>query len=308
MGLPTGAGREAVNVALTQVAALLLQWGCRPGPAERSLRGGAVRTARGFNGAADRGRQRATDLSLRRPGPSRVAASMGLPTGAGREHRRTRPAPRRLTLLQWGCRPGPAERGEPPTARALQWGCRPGPAEAQYVPGAPCCFNGAADRGRQRGPPTRRRPACCTRCRLQWGCRPGPAERPTARRGRRARRTSFNGAADRGRQRALATFAVHRGDVVASMGLPTGAGREADRERDLRSGASFNGAADRGRQRAAQGASMGTPSARARCRRGLQWGCRPGPAERGSTRCDPIVAVRWRFNGAADRGRQRVAQ
>ncbi len=186
MGLPTGAGRESPRSSLPSLA-----W-------------------ESFNGAADRGRQRAEpacddDRAL-------LPASMGLPTGAGRENTiapRTGPG---ATWLQWGCRPGPAERarrvrhGDAPRRHAsmglptgagrevanigrwnatldavLQWGCRPGPAESRSRAhrSAPsrCPFNGAADRGRQRAPSARR-----------WTATPTASLR-------------FNGAADRGRQR-----------------------------------------------------------------------------------------------------------
>ncbi len=114
MGLPTGAGREEDKTVDYDAEADELQWGCRPGPAERALEACTH-----------------CDAPLR--------ASMGLPTGAGREPRGDEWTMTGNQMLQWGCRPGPAERAsdgrevkQMRTARRLQWGCRPGPAESVY--------------------------------------------------------------------------------------------------------------------------------------------------------------------------------
>ncbi len=270
---------------------VLLQWGCRPGPAESgstSARGGAEACPR-FNGAADRGRQRETATGAVVAAFNDQWLQWGCRPGPAERQKRWTDR-EEIIWLQWGCRPGPAERPlgaavrrvRSHSASPLQWGCRPGPAESPSVRKRPAgkrdlqwgCRPGPAERrerlaadGRDRGVHG-----------LQWGCRPGPAERMPAPRRTGARARCFNGAADRGRQRGPCRRRRPRSAVEApSMGLPTGAGREEPR-RAARAPdrPRFNGAADRGRQR----------------------GSRP-------TRLSPPWPRRC-FNGAADRGRQRA--
>ncbi len=340
MGLPTGAGREAEGARLgffADAASMGLPTGagrlgrrratCFNGAADRGRqRGSSVPTAkacvvtRSFNGAADRGRQegapcgadepRAADLALQwaRPGPAGSGPGAGR-GGAGNPHQGFNGAADRGR--QRGILPprfvlGPASWGSVP---ALQWGCRPGPAEGGLrrggtSPRASMGLPTGAGRGVE-GVRTSRCPM------LQWGCRPGPAERGSWR-ARPCRHPRFNGAADRGRQRGL-----HSGDAAAapssgdaSMGLPTGAGREASitMKGQLAVWASMGLPTGAGRERSglvrarlAHG-RRGSPG-------GLQWGCRPGPAERRCAKGRPTSQIRHadRFNGAADRGRQRAA-
>ncbi len=195
MGLPTGAGREVSDRRGCRGGLdAELQWGCRPGPAERRRERPQFTQSfsDGFNGAADRGRQRgvtngssladdgklgrfngAADRGRQRGwalGRSAPAEAQSFNGAADRGRQRAYcPVIRmsKMSRLQWGCRPGPAE-----SARG-RVGCPPPPAAKRG------CFNGAADRGRQRADGGPRAPVPDM---LQWGCRPGPAEslRPCA--------------------------------------------------------------------------------------------------------------------------------
>ena len=255
----------------------------------------------GFNGAAVRGRRKfmrgvqhpmaTTQLQLgRRP---RTA-----------EMRRSRASPNVVRLLQWGRRPRTAEicyrASSSRVSHQLQWGRRPRTAEIVK--------NWRGNKGGNNasmGPPSEdggnlvRGNADAHVTQLQWGRRPRTAEISRSRRATVTPRSSFNGAAVRGRRKSTRQRVDCIHSIQASMGPPS------------EDGGNPTGEELRIRQIKA---SMGPPSEDGGnpknlwpsypCVTSLQWGRRPRTAEICGSQ-PSTVTYRYSFNGAAVRGRRK---
>ncbi len=163
--------------------------------------------------------------------PRSRPASMGPPTWVGGESRQAstpRTAPRGFNgAADLGRRRGERRRARWRHDGVLQWGRRPGSAERQPTTHARTDHELAS-----MGPPTWvGGETLCTsstivvQTELQWGRRPGSAE-SSATTTWRCRRCRFNGAADLGRRRAIQSHHVVAHVIQASMGPPTWVGGE----------------------------------------------------------------------------------
>ena len=295
----------------------LLQWGRRPSPTERRRPEAACLLTESFNGAVGLHRRRAPcPPGRQRPGRAGFNGAVGLHrrrgdaeasfttatrrrfNGAVGLHRRRDAvrmrAPACSSLLQWGRRPSPTERGasfnDPNTLVRLQWGRRPSPTESRTSTRY-CCISHVLQWGRRRRRDDQDHDYVSFRLASMGPSAFTDGEGRTSSSRSRTSTSCFNGAVGLHRRRDVET-AVGDSEVrVASMGPSAFTdGETACAHGVTRRRTGFNGAVGLHRRRARELEHV------LHLCRWLQWGRRPSPTERAPrsrVTSDAAVKLQW---------------